>query len=705
MLPYKPSKKTTECILEFYKQSVALVNSQWNLREQLRQIDLSYLRENDYTEEQWKAKIANMRGDPTKFQNITLPIVMPQVEAAVTYQQSVFLSGFPIFGATATPEYVDAAAQMDAIIGDQQVEGNWVPELLRSLRNGFKYNIGPTEVSWERNTSFALEDASAAGSTEDGVDRQKEVIWEGNEIKSLDPYNTFWDTRVLAQDVCRWGEFAGYTQLMSRIRLKDFVASLPTRINVTEAFESGSSIQPVGGTSGIESYHIPLLNPESLYEAYKFVSTDWLAWAGLASDKSPRINYKNLYEVTTIYGRILPSDFGMTNVPGQNTPQVWKFIIVNHCTVIYAERLTNVHGLIPIFFASPVDDGLGYQSKSFARNVMPFQEITTALSNSIVAARRRAISDRLLYDPSRVSDSLIKSDSPVARIPVRPHAYGTDLSAAVYQIPFRDDQSPLAMQAVQQFAAMANQVSGLNPARQGQFVKGNKTRAEFEEIMGYANGRDQTVAITLEGNFFAPIKKVIKANILQYQGGTSVFDRENNRVIQVDPLLLRKANVVFKLSDGLLPSDKMIDGESLALAFQTIASSPELAQGYNLVPMFSYLMKTRGAKLHAFEKPPEQLAYEQALAVWQQTVAALGEQLAQRDPPVSAEEFQSMLPPQPTPEQYGFDPKLPQVSVMHDGQTVFGRFAQTSQQLEQIRNTEAAQAQAQQGGQPSGEPS
>jgi|AntRauTorcE11897_2_1112592.scaffolds.fasta_scaffold04236_3 hypothetical protein len=706
VMPYRPKEKTAEAILEFAKQSCSLVNQQWNLRARFEGIDRQYMREVDFTEDQWKAKQANLSGDPDKYQNIVLPLVMPQVESAVTYQQSVFLSGFPIFGAAASPEHVDAATQMDTIIGQQQIHGNWVPEILKSLRNGFKYNIGPTEVSWDSQVSYSLETPMTA-SGGDEVDKQKEVIWSGNTIKALDPYNTFWDTRVDPVDVPAEAEFAGYTMSKSRIALKKYIAALPSRINVKEAFESGSAA-PSGGNSGIETYYSPNINPEAIYDSEKYVSTNWLSWAGMASNKNPRIKYGNIYEVMVLYGRILPEDFDMKDVPAKSTPQVWKFIIVNNKVLVYAERMTNVHNLIPIFFCAPLDDGMGYQTKSFAKNIEPFQQITTALSNSMIAARRRAISDRMLYDPSRVSSASVRSDSPVARIPVRPSAYGTPLSEAVYPIPFEDSQSQYSMSAIQSFTALANQVSGLNPARQGQFVKGNKTRFEFEETMGYANGRDQTVALNLEGNFFSPIKEVIKTNILQYQGGVELYNREQETMVKVDPVSLRKAKLEFKVSDGLLPSDKLVDGESLAMAFQAISQSPQVGQGFNIAPMFSYLMKTRGAKLQPFEKSPEQLAYEQAQAVWQQSIAAISENLGNMADTIDPEEFQKMLPPQPTPEQFGYTPGAPNVSLQNDGETVMDKYSQVTQQ--QAQAMQQAQAQAQQqgpaaGGSASGTPS
>ena len=664
---FLPSEKSQESILEFYRQSYRVLNQQWNIREQLRQIDLSYMRETDLTEEQWKAKQANRRGDPNKFQNITVPIVMPQVEAAVTYQQSVFLTGYPIFGVVSHPEFADAALMMDTIIGEQQIRGSWINELIKVMRDGFKYNIAACECDWEREVTYSLETNLQRGTQ----GQPKEILWEGNKVKHLDMYNVFWDTRCAPLDVPKFGEFAGYSYLASRTRLKQVLQALPVRINVKEAFESGYSAPVAFGSTGVESYYQPDLNPEALYDLTTAATTDWMAWAGVHPNRS-EMQYKNMYQVTILYGRIIPSDFGFNGVPGRNTPQVWKFIIVNNQVIVYAERLTNVHSLIPILFYMPLDDGLNYQTKSFAKNIEPIQEITTALANSSIAARRRAISDRMLFDPSRVSAAALNNDNPTAKIPVRPNAYQDDLSKAVYPFPFRDDQFQLNSAEIQFYSALANQISGLNPARQGQFVKGNKTRTEFQEIMNFANGRDQAIAMSTEGSFFTPLKEIIKANILQYQGGVSIYNREVQTGVEVDPVRLRQAMLAFKVSDGLLPSEKIIDGEALALAFQTLSSVPQLAAGYNIAPMFSYLMKSRGARLQPFEKSAEQQAYEQALQAWMAAAQQIALAAKEADPPVTPEQLQQMVAqnPQPTPEQFNYNPGQPIVS---DGNEITGR--------------------------------
>lgn len=629
-------------VVEFLKQCDSLGAKHWNLREQMRKVDLAYMREKDLSAEQALAAAANSRGDPTKIQNVTVPVVLPQVEAAVTYQTSVFLQGHPIFGVTANPQNIDAAVQFETLIEDQATRGGWIREFILFFRDGFKYNLSAVEVKWDRKVTAALE-TDLNFSTNQA--KPKEVIWEGNAIRRLDPYNLIFDTRVPPAKVHSHGEFAGYRERMSRIALKQFIQELPDTLvqNIVPAFESSCQ----------NRYHTPSLNPNALIDTHD-VSTNWLAWAGISSADNSKISYKDSYEVVTLYARILPSDFGL-RVPSPNTPQVWKFIIVNDSVLLYAERQTNAHGMLPILLAQPTEDGLDYQTKSLATNVSGIQDVTSAMWNSIIAARRRAISDRGIYDPSRISEAHINNPNPAAKIPVRPSAYGKPVGDAYFPIPFRDDQSSILMQETQSLLQMANVISGQNQARQGQFVKGNKTLHEFSTVMSNANGRDQLCSLLLEAQFFTPLKEILKMNILQYQGGVSIYNREMQEVVDIDPLALRKAVLDFKISDGLTPTDKLVNADTLQVAMQVIGSSPVIAQKYNLGSLFSYFMKTQGARITEFEKPPEQLAYEQAMMQWQQSVAQIAEAIKGLEP-AQVQELMKQMPPQPQPQQFGFNP-------------------------------------------------
>lgn len=649
-------RKAQEALIQYHHQCCNLQAQNWNLRDYMRRQDLAYMREGDLSNANQRAIIANRYGDKSKFQNVTVPVVMPMVESAVTYQASVFLTGHPIFGVVSNPSNEDAAIQMETIVEDESIRGGWVRQIMLALREGFKYNICALEVNWDRVVTAALETDLGFSLTQA---RPKEVIWEGNCVKYRSMYNVLMDTRVAPTEMYWKGEFSGYTELMSRIQLKSFIQSLPDKMvdNIVPAFESGVGFSGITSAQSYGGYYIPQLNPDALIEANRTLrmSTNWLAWAGIAGGDTDKIKYKDIYEITTIYAKILPSDFGM-KVPAPNTPQVWKFIYVNHQVLIYAERQTNAHGYLPMLFGQPLEDGLEYQTKSLSANVEPIQDLTSALWNSNIASRRRAISDRGIYDPSRITEAHINNENPAAKIPVRPAAYGKPVNEAYYPIPYRDDQAGIVMQDTQALLQMANVIAGQNPVRQGQFVKGNKTLHEFQSVMSNANGRDQMTSMLLESQIFTPLKEIIKINILQYQGGVSLFNRDLQRQVDIDPVKLRKAVMDFKVSDGLTPSDKLINADTLQTAMQVIGSSPQIAAGYNLAPLFSYFIKTQGGRIQEFEKSPQQMAYEQAVGQWQQTMAMMAEALKGADAAMM-QQIMAKMPPQPVPQQYGYNPQ------------------------------------------------
>jgi hypothetical protein len=148
-------KLAQDGLIQYHRTASTLVERQWNLREQMRSIDLAYAREQDWTTENRRAEIANRFGDANKIQNVTIPVIKPQVRAAVAYQAAVFLTDYPIFGVEAAPQFVDAAKQMQAVIEENSVRGSWTRELLLFFGDGYKYNLSAIECKVVSKVKFA----------------------------------------------------------------------------------------------------------------------------------------------------------------------------------------------------------------------------------------------------------------------------------------------------------------------------------------------------------------------------------------------------------------------------------------------------------------------------------------------------------------------------------------------------------------------
>src|SRR5437899_1029185 len=328
-VPFLLTKSSSEGIRSYTQAIYASLVNSWDIRSHLLEIDKEYMREANRGKEHLRAKAANKLGDKKRFQDVTVPIIQPQVDSALAYLSSVFLTGYPIFDIVSDPIDEDAALQMRTILENNSVDGGWVRDLILFFRDGLKYNLQGLGCFWDTKVNQIPE--TAATKTTPDV---KNVIWEGNCLKRMDLYNTFWDVRVNPTEIHTVGEFAGYTELMSRVRFKQFVSelSLVQVDRIKEALESGPSIA--------DRYYIPFINVDALLQQNLLQSFDWMAWATNASSK--QIRYQNVYQITYIYARIIPSDFSL-RVPKANTVQIWKFIIVNDMVVIYAERQTNIN--------------------------------------------------------------------------------------------------------------------------------------------------------------------------------------------------------------------------------------------------------------------------------------------------------------------------------------------------------------------------
>jgi hypothetical protein len=111
----------------------------------------------------------------------------------------------------------------------------------------------------------------------------------------------------------------------------------------------------------------------------------------------------------------------------------------------------------------------------------------------------------------------------------------------------------------------------------------------------------------------------------------------------------------------------------LGKALNVIGTNQALSSGYNIAGVFSYLMKSQDVDLVPFEKSNAQMSYEQAMGQWQGTISAMEETLQAvtkniiNPTPESIlkfiGDFRKTYPPQPTPEQYGYDPKQNPIST------------------------------------------
>lgn len=605
-------------VMEHAKNIFLMLRDLTHYRGRLIEQDRQYYREMDRSQMQGRADLANTLGDPSKIQNITVPVVGPQVDSAKAYLTEMFLSSYPIFPVTASPEHADTALQLETLLGNSAVHFQWGRHLALCMHDGLKHNLQAIEVSWKRETTASIRNDASQSVTEGVV---QEETFSGNMLKHLNLYNLIFDPRVPPAEMHKRGEFAGYTELLTRIELKQLLLDLDRTLtmNATQAFESPTAHNNTADM-GAASFYMPSINPKSLVDPAN-IGFNWLKWAKTTTNQ--KIRYQDMYEVTTLYCRVIPKELMIFPQDARKTagePQIYKFIIVNQRVLIFAQRMTNAHGYIPIIIGQMNEDGLGLQTKSFADNATPYQQIATSLWNSGIASQRRKVYDRIYYDPSRINKADMDKTDPVARIPVKQTAYGLPIGEAIFVAPYRDEGVASILGMAREVVDMADIASGQNRVQRGQFQKGNKTRTEFNEVMQNSDARPRMAAILLGISWFQPIKDVLKTDILQYQPPATLFNPEKQKSIKIDPVTIRTVAWQFQLADGVMPSDKFLNFELFGQVLQFATAVPQAAAEWDLPGMFAYQLKMQGAKWVAnFRRTPEQ---QQAYLQQQQAMNA-----------------------------------------------------------------------------------
>ena len=599
-LKIKPGPEAQDSLVRYAN---ALIDEELRdaaFRNTLLKQDLAYYRERNANPDHVAAKTANAAGDKKRIQDPVMPIVGPQVETALAYYTELFLSSYPIFPVVSSPQLIEAAQQIETVLGESAIHFQWVRHLSMAIRDGLKYNLMAVEVEWQTRKVYTLKN-----------DMKEEVVFgvptetwfEGNSIKRINQYNLIADRRCAPAEIHEKGDYAGYTELMTRLQLKQLFLDLDNTLtmNATKAFESNAGAD-ASQTSATSPFYVPEVNPDALRAVSAGVN--WMRWASL--EVASAIKYSDMYEVTTLYVRIIPKEHKIF-VKNHGVPQIYKLIIVNRQVLIYVQRKTNAHNFLPLVVAQPIEDGHGYQTKSFADNATPYQEIATALYISAIQSQRRKVYDRLLYDPSKVSKAEINNADAVARIPVKTEAYGRPLSEIVYQIPYRDEGVGSILQFAREMGDMADVATGQNRVQRGQFQKGNKTRYEFDQTMSNSDSRPRLSALIMETAFFQPIKHILKSNILQYQPPTSLYNRAAKQEVEIEPAKLREITWQFQIADGMMPSSKLVNMDLFGQVLQLAGAVPAAAAEWDLMGMFAYSLKLQGATwVNDFRRNPQQ---------------------------------------------------------------------------------------------------
>jgi hypothetical protein len=600
----KLTEKQEKALMSLYTKAVSGI-TQTNL-------SATYMEARDATFARWK----KVKQDSTVQDNkseFVVPLIMSQVDSARAKLTNIFLTPEPIFEVVAPPSLQEVANQYTAIYEADSQHFGWKSELSVAFLDGLKYNKLAVEAVWDTESTYSA--ATLAEAPAGTKLPETEIIWQGNKLKRMDMYNTFYDTSVRTKDIHKEGDFAGYVELYSPTRLH----RLLDKLDIPEA--KRKEIYEDCGLSN-KTY----VTPNIATAGMRVTAEDSAIYFDLDEHEiksaSSRYRKQGMYEITKLYLRILPSDLELTATAGIINPKqqcMLEIYIVNGIKIISTSQLSNKHNYLPIVFCQLLDEGIGDQAKSFNHNLEELQEVATMLITTEIKSNRRMLTDRGIYDPFLINKRDINSPNPSAKIPLRTSAIGRSLQEAYYAIPYEDRALGSRIQQTGSLLSFGNDISGLNKVDSGQFVKGNKTNDQFSESMAASGQRLLALALNLEDSFFLPLKEITRSNIIQFQPVDKILSQITKTEVTISPSELKKLIPSFKVADGLIPADRIANSELIITAIQTISTSPELSMQYNVADMTVHLLGVKGLRdLSKFKFTKEEAAAKQQQMLAQQ---------------------------------------------------------------------------------------
>ena len=598
----KLSYKAQQNVIQFLSNAMMHNKKQNGLQEKMDAIDIAYAR---YKEaESGETGFVNgkdMRGqvgcgNVFDDDNVTPPIVVSQVDSYVAYLADVFLTGTPMFPVVSTYKNKTQAEQLEVLLDDHALLGAYPLELLQWITNGVKYNYSALECAWDTIDQFNI----AADFSKEGqkVTRAPRGF---NRLKNLDPRNIIRDLSVDPIHASTEGDFIGYIERYSKMRMKKLLNKLTLEnkiYNADKVIIPNNGAEPGSAMNGNFRAR-PIISKYVNQDTQGSNATDWNSWFGDDKDGSSRVSsYGTKYEVCKIYVRLLPSDFSIA-APQPNTPQIWCFRVVNNTTLISAERVVSAYDVLPILIGAPMQDGMGMQTQAIGESGIPFQDAASTLYNIKFAAARRAVSDRALYRSDIISPADANAKGPAAKIPVKMSILTNKTLDDVYRaIPFDNRGLETVMQDATVISEFGDKLLGLNKPRMGQFQKGNKSVQEWNDTNDGSENRMRLRALVLEHTGFVPLRSIMTLNIFINGDDVAVVSQKTGEVVNINIAELRKAVLSFRLGDGYSPKSKLASVEAIAGGLQLLSTSPVLQEAYGpmLPGMFSHLMSLQGVK-------------------------------------------------------------------------------------------------------------
>jgi hypothetical protein len=583
----KPGSKVHDRVISYLKKrleasesKMSYFYSRWRINEMKQQ---AYIDLPDYEE---RLKQMNDRGEPPK----VIPIVVPYGFATVATIQTFLLHTFcgrkPMFQVgTYNTDKKGGARKMETMIQYNMDHSRAIRHMAQSFQDISTYGLSILGTKWmndqKMRTIISREPRwSVLGISlgeETARKRELRLVYQGNEVRSIDPFMFFPDPNVPMKDVNRKGEFVFWRSFLGKHELKRMQAD-----GILAYVDYAGSKTPASN----------FYDPDSA-RAYRSWGT---AHPGRDFDTATTGQTSDYVQVDQGTITLCPRELGLSD---SERPEMWIVTLLNKRQVAQIQPYDHDHGMHPVAVAEPYGMGYGFGEAGLMDYLGPLQDTISWFVNSHTDNVRKALNDMFVVDPAAVEMQDIKNPNPGKLIRLKPSAIGQDVRSVVHQLEVRDVTRGHISDA-NDFMRMGQFLSAVNDNVLGvQDFGGRKTATEVRTVGEAAASRLAALSRLLSAQQNVDLTEQMSLNIQQFQTMDFYLQILGEEAAN-EPMLIAPGELVgdywYPIHDGTLPLDRvaMLDvwKEILGLVLQ----SELLAQSYDVGMIFEHVAELGGAK-------------------------------------------------------------------------------------------------------------
>lgn len=591
---HKKMLEHCKCLIDMSRGDMAEYYEKWD------SADLVYRGERYQDEEDKKACKQNA---PSK---IVVPLTYAQVQTFVAFGMGLLQQREHFFELEGTGEEDHRAAKLGEALLDQNLEFNqFTVVLYQFLLDIGKFSIGVVQHSWVRETEkiWVEEEApvgfspmrilgslfSQAPPAKQQVQREQ-VAYMGNKLRSISPYCFYPDTRFPLSRF-QEGEFCGSEEEVSMTSLRKGES------NGIYAGVQHIDKMPRESWNGRKGRQFKHFRPETVTAKGQVEST---------------------VIKTTVQLEITPSKFMLADgqaLGTSNVPEKWLVEYANDTRVIRCEHLGYAHNHYTYSLGQFSPDQQRLINESISDMIGHLQAVIDWFINSHITNVRKHISNRLVVDPAGVMFEDIRDHKPVIRL--KPNAANAGVERFVQQLTVSDvTRGHIGdVQTLMQFVSMTTAISD---NMLGQYNSGRRSAREASNTAAASGNRLRTVIKLIYDGCLKGLGRDLLSNLrdgLDEDTFVTVSGDEYPDWEAYDHFTLKDGRTKvavnrthlagkfdFKVFEGILPSDKHVQAETLENTLLALLKNPQgipiLTQvlGYDPKKLFKEVLELRGVK-------------------------------------------------------------------------------------------------------------